>query len=98
MRVLYHVTGIEAYKQIVKDGYLKPGPKNVWVDRKPTGYVRKGGVVWLCTKQALPRVKEHLARLGKDNRMIVSIYIDETKLTPFRPWPGVYMSKVNVWL
>ena len=94
--LLFHVTGLEAYKGIVKDGCLKPGPKNVWVERKPTGYIRKGGKVWLCERRAVKGIKAHLTRLGKDTRIVLSVMVDKELVKPYRPMPGVYTAEVNI--
>jgi hypothetical protein len=93
---LFHITGREAYTRIMADGRIKPGPKNVWVDRKPTGYLRKGGKVWLVEAAHIWRVMEHLHRLGRPTEYVIGVTVKESEVTRFRPMKGVYYCKHSV--
>lgn len=86
--ILYHITSTHAATLIRLDGVVKPGPKSVWVDRKPTGYVRAGGKVWLCTAEKVPWVVEHLKRQGKVADTVIAVKVDCA--FRYRPIRGIY--------
>jgi len=88
--VLFHVTGRAAYVSIMRTGWIKPGPRNVWVARKPTGYVRKGGKVWLVDAVNLQAVIAHLQRLNKPTEYVIGVKVKESEVKRFNPMRGVY--------
>lgn len=90
--VLFHITGREAFTSIMACGRIKPGPKNVWVERKPTGYLRKGGKVWLVEAAHLWRVVAHLQNLGRPTEYVIGVNVEPEAVKRFNPMPGVYTS------
>jgi hypothetical protein len=96
--ILYHLTDSESYKKIMIDKTLKPGPRNVWVVRRPTGYIRKGGVIWLCTEEKIRVMQIHLRKQGKSAERVIRVEVSSESVIRFNPMPGVYFSRRRIKL